>query len=208
MNVGQAYDSWANQYDSNHNRTRDLEGQALRTTLETLPFTRCLEIGCGTGKNTEWLLTKAQHVTAVDLSAAMLAKAQAKIVSERVQFRQADITAAWDFGRDAYDLVGFSLMLEHIEHLGPIFLQAAEALVSGGHVYVGELHPFKQYSGSKARFDTAEGTQVVDCFTHHLSEFVQSAQKAGLVLVDVNEWFDDGAHAELPRILTLLFRKP
>lgn len=50
--VQQAYNSWAQQYDSNENKTRDLEARSLRETLAPLTFEHCLEIGCGTGKNT------------------------------------------------------------------------------------------------------------------------------------------------------------
>ena len=92
MNTEQAYGIWSQQYDTNHNNTRDLEAQALRATLAGINFDTCPKIGCGTGKNTEWLLTKARHITAVDLSNEMLAKAKEKIRSEKVQFLQADIT--------------------------------------------------------------------------------------------------------------------
>jgi len=91
MEVQKAYNAWAAQYDTNENKTRDLEAIALRAILKGISFNACLEIGCGTGKNTAWLLTKAEHVTAVDLSDEMLAKAQAKINTEKVQFHQADI---------------------------------------------------------------------------------------------------------------------
>lgn len=76
MDVKQAYNSWSDQYDSNNNKTRDLEAIALRRTLTEINFTDCLEIGCGTGKNTQWLLTKTNAITAVDLSENMLAKAE------------------------------------------------------------------------------------------------------------------------------------
>jgi ubiquinone/menaquinone biosynthesis C-methylase UbiE len=208
MDIQQAYDSWASQYDTNKNKTRDLEGQALQTTLATLAFDTCLEIGCGTGKNTGWLLEKARLVTAVDLSGDMLAQAKEKIPSDRVHFIQADITAGWAFGQPPYELVTFSLVLEHVQHLNPVFEQAARALKPGGHVYLGELHPFKQYTGTKARFDTPAGRQVVPCFNHHISDFIGAAQNQGLVLVDLNEYFDGQSREGIPRILTLLFRKP
>ncbi|MBC8154650.1 MAG: class I SAM-dependent methyltransferase [Bacteroidetes bacterium] len=207
MNPKQAYDSWASQYDTNINKTRDLEGLALRIVLTGIAFDTCLEIGCGTGKNTEWLLEKAKQVTAVDLSDEMLAKAREKITSDRVQFRQADITTDWTFGDHLYDLVSFSLVLEHIEDLDPIFAEVAKALRTGGHVYIGELHPFKQYAGSKARFETEAGQQVVDCFTHNLSDFIQCGRKHGLTLVDADEYFDENDRRTIPRILTLLLRK-
>lgn len=72
MDTREAYNKWSQQYDSNSNRTRDLEAVALRASLADIPFRSCLEIGCGTGKNTEWLLTRAQRLRAVDLSEEIL----------------------------------------------------------------------------------------------------------------------------------------
>ncbi|QEC69815.1 class I SAM-dependent methyltransferase [Panacibacter ginsenosidivorans] len=207
MNTREAYNTWAEQYDTNINKTRDLEAQALRTTLGAIPFDKCLEIGCGTGKNTEWLITKAKHITAVDLSEEMLAKAKAKINNSNVEFIQADVTAEWSFGKQQYDLVTFSLVLEHIENLDAIFEKVAATLTEGGYVYVGELHPFKQYNGSKARFETSDGVTIVPCYDHHVSDFMLAAKQNGLVLVDINEYFDDNDRNTIPRILNILFKK-
>jgi ubiquinone/menaquinone biosynthesis C-methylase UbiE len=207
MSVEKAYDTWAIQYDSNQNKTRDLEAIALQETVGNIEVEHCLEIGCGTGKNTSFLLTKARAITAIDLSQEMLAKAKEKVRSAQVQFIQADITGEWSFANVSYDLVSFSLVLEHLENLLPVFEKTSAVLKSGGYVYVGELHPFKQYSGSKARFDTEEGRQIVQCYTHHVSDFVQAAQQYGLKVVGINEYFDDNHRHEIPRILTLLFRK-
>ena len=213
MDTRQAYNAWASQYDTNINKTRDLEARSLRENLSRLTFSNCLEIGCGTGKNTEWLVQKAKHITAVDLSEEMLAKAKAKVQAESVQFLQADITRGWDFipGQSrqvgTYDLVTFSLVLEHINDLDHIFEQAAKSLAPGGHIYIGELHPFKQYTGSKARFETESGVQVVECFNHHISDFVQPALKHGLQVVDIREYFDDDDRNGIPRIIMMLFKK-
>ena len=207
MDTRQAYNTWAAQYDTNENKTRDLEAQAMRSVLNNIRFENCLEIGCGTGKNTVWLLEKATRVTAVDLSDEMLSKAREKITAEKVHFAQADITDDWTFRKDLYDLVTFSLVLEHIENLDYIFQEASASLKTGGYVYVGELHPFKQYSGSKARFDTENGQHVVECFTHNISDFTQAAKQYGLMPVDINEYFDNDNRAEIPRILSILLKK-
>ena len=207
MTTEQAYNNWASQYDSNINKTRDLEGMVLRNTLSPIHFESCLEIGCGTGKNTVWFIEKANQVTSVDFSAEMLVKAKEKISEQRVQFIQADITANWTFSNQLYDLVSFSLVLEHIENLDHIFKQVSQSLKPGGYVYIGELHPFKQYAGSKARFETENGLQIVGCFTHHISDFVQAGKKNGLSLVDIKEHFDDDNRNEIPRILTILLKK-
>jgi ubiquinone/menaquinone biosynthesis C-methylase UbiE len=207
IDVKQAYNVWAEQYDTNNNKTRDLEAKALRTTLSNIDFKTCLEIGCGTGKNTEWLVEKAEKVLAVDLSDEMLAKAKEKVVSDKVEFRQVNILSSWAFRTEQYDLATFSLVLEHIENLDPIFQEVSKALVHGGHVYIGELHPFKQYAGSKARFDTEQGTQIVECFNHHISDFTNAAKRHGMVIGHIDEHFDDDDRNVLPRILTLLLIK-
>lgn len=215
MSTQSHYDHWSQQYDTNENKTRDLEALACRHTLYQLTFARVLEIGAGTGKNTVWYSHSADEIVAVDLSAEMLAKAKEKIEELRVisdyvsevTYVQADITQPWTFGHDRFDLVSFSLMLEHIEQLDPVFEEVARALVPGGHVYVGELHPFKQYLGSKAKFETEAGEVVVQCFNHHVSDFVGAAARCGLELVGLEEFFDDGDRGGVPRILALLFRK-
>lgn len=207
MNVEQAYNLWASQYDSNQNKTRDLEAISLRETLADISFIRCLEIGCGTGKNTEWLITKAHHVTAVDLSEAMLSVARDKVPSASVKFIRADINDLWTFAEPYYDLITFSLVLEHIEELPGIFDKASKIIEPGGYVYVGELHPFKQYAGTKARFDTAEGRHEVACFNHHLADFVNAAKKSGFEIEVLKEYFDEKKKSVMPRILTILLRK-
>ncbi|MEO6393914.1 MAG: class I SAM-dependent methyltransferase [Pyrinomonadaceae bacterium] len=207
MEIQRAYNHWAAQYDTDQNATRDLEAQALRATLEGISFQTCLEIGCGTGKNTEWLLTQADRVTAVDFSAEMLAVARSKINSNAVRFLEIDINKPWNFVDAKYDLVTFSLVLEHIDNLGHVFHEASSSVVAGGHLYLGELHPAKQYAGTKARFTSGDDVQIVECFTHHVTDFLHVAQAHDLDLVELNEFFDQGDRTTTPRVLTLLFEK-
>lgn len=207
MNVREAYNDWSAQYDTNENKTRDLEGVALREILADLSFGRVLEIGCGTGKNTAWLEARAKEVAAVDFSENMLAKAQSKITSDKVHFIQADVLGVWNFAEGRYDLVTFSLVLEHIEDLDVIFEKVAAVTHRGSYVYVGEFHPFKQYSGSKARFETKAGTEVLTCFDHHVSDFLDAAFRSNFELITLNEHFDNKDRTTLPRILSILLRK-
>lgn len=207
MDTRAAYNKWSEQYDSNENRTRDMEAKVLRETLSLINWKDCLEIGCGTGKNSVWLVEQCDHLTAVDLSEKMQARAKAKINSNKVIFKLADITTDWTFTDRQYDLVTFSLVLEHIQELDHIFKAITKILATGGYIYLGELHPFKQYSGSKARFITTEGEQAVPCFNHHISDFLAVAKKYGFTLVDMNEYFDDDNKENIPRLLMLLFKK-
>jgi ubiquinone/menaquinone biosynthesis C-methylase UbiE len=207
MDVREAYDQWAEQYDSNQNKTRDMEAVALQQALSDQHFSRTLEIGCGTGKNTGFLLSISDEVVSVDLSHEMLAIARAKHLPGRVNFIQADITGGWDFAAGLFDVVTFSLVLEHINELEPVFEKVYTILKPGGKVYIGELHPFKQYSGSKARFETEDGTKTVTCFNHHISDFTSLSEKAGFNLDYFNEYFDDDDRQNIPRILALVLKK-
>ncbi|MEI8141683.1 MAG: methyltransferase domain-containing protein [Chitinophagia bacterium] len=207
MDIAQAYNSWSAQYDTNENKTRDLEALSLKKIVQGKNFKHCLEVGCGTGKNTEWLLTICDQITAIDLSAGMLEIAKNKIRSDKVNFIEADITKDWTFAKGTYDLVTFSLMLEHIEDLDAVFQKLAKVSQAGTNVYIGELHPFKQYAGSKARFETESGTHVVTCFNHHVTDFIQAANASGFQLLQLEEQFDDADRSQIPRILNLLFEK-
>jgi ubiquinone/menaquinone biosynthesis C-methylase UbiE len=207
MSVETAYNSWSKQYDTNENKTRDLEAIALKKILSGKQFEHCLEVGCGTGKNTEWLLSICNQITGIDLSPGMLEIANEKIASDKVNFELVDITQDWTFAKPPYDLVTFSLMLEHIEDLAAIFQKLAKVTTVASLVYIGELHPFKQYAGSKARFETETGTQVVPCFNHHITDFTNAAVINGFKLIQIDEQFDGGDKTQIPRILNLLFEK-
>jgi predicted TPR repeat methyltransferase len=211
-NIQIAYNAWSELYDDNANKTRDLEAEVLRALLKDVPINACLEMGCGTGKNTVWLKEKASFLLATDLSVGMLTKAREKVTDEHVHFVQADMKDDWDFvvnrnGTRSFDMVVFSLVLEHIDDLGDIFQKVAAATMSGGRMYIGELHPYKQYTGTKARFDTAAGRVELLCFNHHLSDFVEAAEAADFELEVLREYFDDGDRSNLPRILAMIFRK-
>jgi ubiquinone/menaquinone biosynthesis C-methylase UbiE len=207
MDNQQAYNVWADNYDTVINKTRDLEAIALRKMLSEIDFGEVLEIGCGTGKNTEWLLTKAKRVVAADFSEEMLEKAREKITSENVEFRQTDIREKWSFPENRFDLVTCSLALEHIENIDFVFQQANLVLKSGGLFYVGELHPSKQYQGSKARFDIDDGVFELQCFIHHISEFFAAGKTSNFECAEMMEWFDEDDKTSIPRLLTMIFKK-
>ena len=207
VNTEQAYDRWSGDYDTVINKTRDLEAVAFRAALSENSYSNALEIGCGTGKNTVWLMEHSENVTAVDFSPEMLARAKAKIESEHVRFALMDVRHEWPFPKENFDLISVSLMLEHIENIGFVFQQAHKVLKTNGVFYLGELHPFKQYQGSKARFETGDSTFLLECFVHHVSDFFQSAVQNGFEAVDLKEWFDDGDRSVVPRILAMKFRK-
>lgn len=206
MNIADAYNNWAEQYDSNDNKTRDVDFRATAQILKNHRGTSALELGCGTGKNTGTLLQHANTVVGLDFSEEMLNKARQKFKGENVEFKSADLKAPWPVADDSFDLITANLVLEHIKDLLPIFQQAHQKLTAKGIFLISELHPFKQYTGSKAKFTTAEGTRELEVYTHAFSEYFSNGQQAGFRLIDLKEWRDNDAE-ELPRLLSLVFQK-
>lgn len=207
MSIERAYDSWANQYDTNQNKTRDLDSLATIKTLEKYDFDSVVELGCGTGKNTEYLLTRAKRIIGLDFSAEMLAKAKQKIQNNRVVFQKADLTREWELQNEVADLITSSLTLEHIQNLNFIFQQAQLKLKPGGIFFISELHPFKQYQGSKAKYQTSDGTIELETYAHHVSDFTSAAHSYNFQLLELSEWFDEVAENEIPRLISFVFRK-
>jgi ubiquinone/menaquinone biosynthesis C-methylase UbiE len=207
MSTQKLYDQWSATYDAVENRTRDLEKIACERVLADVKFERVIELGGGTGKNTSWLAERAGHVTSVDFSAEMQTIARAKVRNTNVEFRPGDVRHVWSFVDSDADLITCSLILEHVEDLDFIFQQASSGLDSGGHFYICELHPFKQYEGSKARFETDNGLQITECFKHHITDYTSAALAGGLAIARVDEWFDDDDRTTTPRLISFLFRK-
>ena len=201
------YNQWSTIYDTNTNRTRDLEAVAIRELLKDVRVNSSLEVGCGTGKNTLFLQHVSASHLAVDIAEDMLHQAINKVDAPHVRFQLADITRSWDFMQDKVDLVAFSLVLEHIADLEDVFQNLANVLPSGGMVYIGELHPFKQYAGTKARFEVDGIVKELVVFTHHVSDFVKNALAVGFELMEMKEYFDEGDKNGIPRILALVFQK-
>ena len=205
VDTKQAYNRWAESYDAVLNKTRDLEQAAAKSFLESANFSSVIEIGCGTGKNTVWIASKASHLLAVDFSEEMMKMAKGKVNDEHVKFVQADITKTWDFGKAT--LVTCSLVLEHIENIEFIFGQVTQTLETTGLFYLCELHPYKQLQASRARFEHEGKLIELEYFIHHMSDFFQSAQKFGLQCIQLQEWFDDDDRKTAPRLVSFLFQK-
>ncbi len=206
-NIQEAYNNWSTTYDSDENRTRDLDRIVTEKTLANLRYKSILEIGCGTGKNTRLLSEISENVHALDFSEGMISLAREKLKSSNVTFSVADITHPWHCDNSSVDLVICNLVLEHIEDLSFIFSEAFRVLVPGGHFFVSELHPFRQYQGTQANFQTPQGTTEIQAFVHHISDFLNAAKSSGFRLKAFKEWWHETDQNKPPRLVSFLFKK-
>jgi ubiquinone/menaquinone biosynthesis C-methylase UbiE len=208
VNTRTAYDNWSETYDRDRNLTRDLDHTVTQAAFANLRFSSVLEIGCGTGKNTALLASVAAKVHALDFSDGMLAQAKTKVLSDNVTFTVADLTRPWPCAAQSADLVVCNLVLEHIGDLSFVFAEAARVLVADGKFFVCELHPFRQYQGAQARFQTNQAMTEIPAFVHHLSDFTTAADANGLVLERFREWWHEEDQDKPPRLASFMFRKP
>ena len=207
MKVETAYNTWSATYDSDQNRTRDLDEQIARLELGDSRWKAVLELGCGTGKNTKLLADISQRVRCLDFSAGMIAKAKQRVTSAHVVFESADITKRWPVGDDSFQLVTCNLVLEHVPDLTFVFGEAARVLTRGGRLFISELHPFRQYQGTQARFEAGDRLTHIPAFLHHISDFVKAAELHRLELLKLREWWHDDDDGKPPRLISLMFGK-
>lgn len=203
----EAYNHWSSTYDEDRNLTRDLDQTITRNILAKLSCESVLEIGCGTGKNTALLAEIGAYVYAFDFSEAMIDRARQKLRAGNVSFVVADLSHRWPCQERAVDLIVCNLVLEHIRDLSFVFGEAERVLVDGGRFFISELHPLRQYQGTRANFQRDQETTEIEAFVHHVSDFAGVAATAGLSLGDTNEWWHDEDQGKPPRLVSFMFEK-
>ncbi|HLI36321.1 MAG TPA: class I SAM-dependent methyltransferase [Streptosporangiaceae bacterium] len=105
--------------------------------LAALPPGRAIDLGTGEGRNAIWLAERGWRVTAVDFSAAGLARA-ARLAAERgvsVDWVQADLLD-YQPAPGSYDLVLIAYLHLPSASLAQVFRAAAAAVAPGGTLLV------------------------------------------------------------------------
>jgi SAM-dependent methyltransferase len=139
----------------------DLDAEVLHSYLSELvdwvhdlaadqPRRRILDLGSGTGTGALALVQRfaEAEVTAVDVSASMLARIQGKAdalgLADRVHTLQADLDSPWP-AIDAVDLVWASASLHHLADPDRVLADVFNAMPSGGLLVVAELDSFPRF---------------------------------------------------------------
>ncbi len=137
----------------------------------------------------------------------MIGQAKAKQPGENVTFSVADLIQPWPLAPRAFDLIVCNLVLEHVSELPPVFVEAHRALAAGGRFFVCELHPFRQYQGTQARFQRNAEQIVIPAFVHHISDFLEAAKASAFNLLHFKEWWHEHDKGKAPRLASFMFQK-
>ncbi|MBK6472076.1 MAG: methyltransferase domain-containing protein [Betaproteobacteria bacterium] len=101
----------------------------MRRCADPDGFDAALDLGCGTGLCGPLLRPLARHLTGLDLSAAMLGRARATGVYDRLE--QADAAQFLAAISERFDLVVAADVLIYIGDPGPLFAAAQRAMQRG-----------------------------------------------------------------------------
>jgi ubiquinone/menaquinone biosynthesis C-methylase UbiE len=191
--VRHGYDRWAAIYESDANPLPPLETPVVRAAIGDVRGQSVLDLGCGTGRHTTWLVDAGASVTAVDFSEGMLAEARRKPGMESVRFIVHDLHQPLPLSSNSFDLVLSSLVLEHLRDLENFYAEVARVLKPRGKAVVSAMHPAMFLRGSQARFTDPVSGELVQpgSIAHALGTLVMAALKAGLDLVNIEELAPD-----------------
>jgi ubiquinone/menaquinone biosynthesis C-methylase UbiE len=127
-----------------HAPEAEVEAAILSAALDDAPrWRRLLDIGCGAGRMLELLAPHADSAVGIDLSAAMLGVARARLEqagARNVQLRQGDIYAL-PVEPGSADLAVVHQVLHYLDNPARALREAARALAPGGRLIAVDFAP-------------------------------------------------------------------
>jgi len=121
------------------------ERPAMLALFPSLVNAKVLDVGCGSGWYTEYLLSHGATVTAIDLNGEFVALTQAR-VGPRATVLQADLTNPLDFAAEGeYDAVICPLVMHYLKDWQPAFREFQRVLKPNGVLVFSTHHPFADW---------------------------------------------------------------
>lgn len=176
------YNAWAQNYDFEENSTIFADEKTFPQIYLSKKVDKCLEIGCGSGRHINRLEAISNELTMFDISDEMMEIARKKSNKANTKFILNDILN-FDFDEDEkFDLIIISLVIEHIQHLEPLFNKIHKLLKPMGRLCLSEIHYSRMLNGSGARFFDEQQNKEIrgQSFSHDEIEIENAAILSGL----------------------------
>ena len=136
------------------------EQPALRSLIPDVMGKTILDVGCGTGVQTRYLVDNGARVMGLDASPEMLSYAK-KDLGNQAEFSLVNIEEDLSFlGRETYDGIVSALTITYIENLDKLFKQLRNLLKTGGWFVFSTEHPL--YSFQYYQLENYFKTQKVE----------------------------------------------
>jgi SAM-dependent methyltransferase len=140
--------------------------------VPTLSGKRTLDYGCGAGSFAKRLGAYGCHVTGVDSSSAMIAKAR-RAYGDAVDFRIGDATVLRQL--PPFALITSIMALQFVADIAPLLAAFAAALETGGHL-IFAVHNPAYFSDETLRFSNGVAVPI---FIRSAAEYHAAATRAG-----------------------------
>jgi SAM-dependent methyltransferase len=192
------YTTWSDTYDHPTELDPDpiqaLEGPVMRKFMDGLPDEPVLDVACGTGRHTKYLVDAGREVVGVDANEGMLAHARKKLPD--VEFKVGNLTDL-PIEDASYSSIVCGLAFSHVAEIGPAIDELARVLKPGGRVAISAPHWFiTAVLGWRAPVFDAEGNGwEMPEYEHALGEYIPAFAAAGLVPRECHEPRLTEAHA-------------
>lgn len=171
LEVAEAYRRWSVTYADEPNELQRLEAELRQDLLEDARGVRTLEVGAGTGRVTEDLLSAGADVLATDLVPEMLLRAPSRaVMAGRICVARAE---ALPFSGTPFGLVVCALTLGHVADLSAALGSMTRALRPGGTLLITGFHPAATLRGWERSFSSAGELCSVEQHVHALDEYVR-----------------------------------
>jgi SAM-dependent methyltransferase len=172
------YAAWAGTYDVLPNPLIVVEEPVVRRLLADAPPGHALDAACGTGRHAAFLTGRGHRVTGVDTSAAMLARARARVPAATLAV--ANLTAL-PLPTASIDVAVCALALMHLPELAPAIAELTRVIRPGGRLVLSDLHPTTLTLGGGALFQGTDGEFArVRGWVHHHEDYVAAFTASGL----------------------------
>lgn len=199
------YELWAASYGENLNPVQVLESQALRDLLPPVKGCAVLDLGCGKGRISRFVLERgAAKTVGMDFSRQMLQAAVAETDSTSAHYLAGNALHL-PFKKETFDVVVCALLMGHIQNLEGVLSQINEVLRPGGFLVISDFHPYETLRGSVRSFrdEKTDRTYAIEQQLHLFEDYVRSFEKLGFVLEDLRE----PLYEDFPLVFVLRARK-
>lgn len=188
------YARYAHEYDDLEKFWDSFEQRKLDPYIAEASGKEVLDAGAGTGRVSIKLHKAGAHVTALDLSAEMLAKLHQKEPS--IEVVEGDMEAM-PFEDGQFDMVFSSLALVHLKKVEPFLDEAYRILKDGGKLVLVNIH----YRKSMTLKDN-QGKYTIEAYNHFPRHLTEAAEQLAFG-VELDEILTEGDDVWISQVLVL-----